>query len=90
MISPFYRGIQFHSRKVTMTIQTISPTLDTLELSKLLKCSDRHIANLDKAGKLPAPVHLGNLKRWVRSDIDLWLSKGCPDRKAFASLKAKA
>jgi len=73
-----------------MITQASTPTLDTNALAALLECSDRMVAKLDKDGKLPPPVRLGALKRWVRADIDLWLSSGCPDRKRFAELKANA
>lgn len=67
---------------------TTNATLDTNAMAALLECSDRMIAKLHKNGKLPTPVRLGTLKRWVRADIDLWLSAGCPDREEFSRLKA--
>lgn len=74
----------------TLQIQTpVNATLDTNAMAALLECSDRMIAKLDKNGKLPTPVRLGTLKRWVRADIDLWLSAGCPDREEFTKLKAE-
>jgi len=69
-----------------MTTTTESPTLDTAELAKLLQCSERHIANLDNRGELPAPFRIGTLKRWRRADVNAWIAAGCPNRKAFAKL----
>jgi len=53
--------------------------LDVRAVAALLGgCSVRHIYRLSDAGKLPAPVRLGSLVRWRRSDLDAWIGEGCP------------
>lgn len=39
------------------------------------------------AGKTPAPVRLGGRVLWRTADLELWTQLGCPDRRAFSSLK---
>lgn len=52
--------------------------LSTQDLADLMQCSDRHIANLRKEGRMPAPVRLGTLVRWPRKAIEDWIAAGCP------------
>jgi excisionase family DNA binding protein len=52
--------------------------LDTRDVAMLLKCSDRHITNLSKEGRIPPPVRLGSLVRWPRETIEYWIAAGCP------------
>lgn len=52
--------------------------IDVRGVAELLDCSPRHVYRLSDAGKMPKPVHLGALVRWNRSEIDSWLSAGCP------------
>lgn len=47
-------------------------------VAELLSCSVRHVYRLSDAGKMPRPVKLGNANRWRRSELDSWLSAGCP------------
>jgi excisionase family DNA binding protein len=52
--------------------------LDTQDVAKLMKCSDRHITNLRHEGRIPPPVKLGTLVRWPRHTIVDWINAGCP------------
>ena len=41
-------------------------------------CSTRHVYRLADAGRMPAPLRLGNLVRWDLNEIDRWIADGCP------------
>lgn len=41
-------------------------------------CSTRHVHRLSDAGRMPAPIKLGNLVRWRRAELDEWIRAGCP------------
>ena len=65
----------------SMTTQTNDDTalmLDTGDVAALLKCSDRHVTNMSKGGRIPTPVRLGTLVRWPRHIIEEWIAAGCP------------
>jgi excisionase family DNA binding protein len=55
-----------------------SALLDVKSVASLLNCSERHVYRLCDAGRLPAPVRLGALVRWRRSELLDWLAAGCP------------
>lgn len=49
------------------------------EVAKLLKCSERHVARMERQGLIPEPVSLGS--RCVRHSIkkiEAWMDAGCP------------
>jgi excisionase family DNA binding protein len=50
----------------------------TRELAEMLDCSKRTVYRLIQSGKIPKPVKIGTLKRWIRSDIEKWTRDGCP------------
>ncbi len=52
--------------------------LDVRGVARLLACSPRHVYRLSDAGRMPPPVRLGSLVRWVRQAIEHWLAEGCP------------
>lgn len=47
-------------------------------LAKRLDCSSRHVRRLVDSGRIPRPIKLGALLRWIRADIDQWIASGCP------------
>jgi len=53
--------------------------LDVQAVAALLVCSARHVYRLSDAGRMPAPVRLGALARWRRSELIDWLAAGCPN-----------
>jgi excisionase family DNA binding protein len=55
--------------------------LDVRAVAALLDCSSRHVYRLSDAGRMPAPIRLGALVRWRRSDLDDWLSASCPSTR---------
>lgn len=57
----------------------IAPALiDVGDVASMLSCSTRHVYRLVECKKMPPPVKLGALIRWPRSQIDAWISEGCP------------
>ena len=54
-------------------------TLDSLEASRALGISRRHLLTLTKAGKVPTPVRLGCRTLWHRETLDAWLRAGAPE-----------
>jgi excisionase family DNA binding protein len=54
----------------------LSATYTSAELSKLLKCSLRHIRNLDSKRAIPGRLKIGRLIRFSKQRIDAWLSLG--------------
>ena len=55
--------------------------LDVADLAAILKCSPRTVYRLADSGAIPAPRHLGGLRRWTRTAIDSWMANGCPAAK---------
>ncbi|HBG27979.1 MAG TPA: hypothetical protein DDX75_12900 [Phycisphaerales bacterium] len=50
-----------------------------IQLHKCLKCSTRHVRRLIEARRIPRPIKLGALLRWIKADIDDWFVEGCPN-----------
>ena len=50
------------------------------ELAELLGISVRTVWRNESNGNLPAPVRLGGLVRWRRSEIMHWIDEGCPKK----------
>ena len=57
--------------------------IDAKTFGLRLSLSKRQIFRLNSFGKIPAPVKIGGSFRWRLSDVELWLSMNCPDRKTF-------
>ena len=49
------------------------------DVATLLDCSTRHIYRLVDTRRIPQPIKLGALLRWVKSDFEQWIAAGCPD-----------
>ena len=49
------------------------------DVATLLDCSTRHIYRLVDTRRIPQPIKLGTLLRWVKSDFEQWIAAGCPD-----------
>jgi len=52
--------------------------LDVRQVAQLLGCSGRHVYRMSDSGRMPRPAKLGNLVRWNRTEIEDWISAGCP------------
>jgi excisionase family DNA binding protein len=44
-----------------------------------LNCSARHVRRLADAGRMPKPIKLGSLVRFLRTDVEQWIADGCPN-----------
>ena len=38
----------------------------------------KHVENLVRSGRMPAPVYLGRIPRWRLEDLVRWMEDGCP------------
>jgi predicted DNA-binding transcriptional regulator AlpA len=73
--------------------QTVPPAglaplvVDVRGLAVLLSRSETSLDRDDAAGRLPKPIRIGRAKRWLISDIELWLRHGCPSRREFEVMR---
>lgn len=65
------------------TKENSNQLLSAKQLGALLVLSRRQISRLDACGKIPKPLKIGGSLRWRQSDIELWQSMDCPDRREF-------
>jgi len=60
--------------------QTIAPAMVTIDgVAAMLACSPRTVYRLVDAGRIPRPVRLGGMLRWVREPFEQWIAQGCPE-----------
>jgi len=57
--------------------------LTAKDAAKLCRLSKRSWFRLSSALQIPKPVRIGGSLRWRQSDIELWLSMNCPNRREF-------
>lgn len=53
--------------------------LTAQEAAALCKISESMFRKLHKQNKTPRAVSMGNLKRWINSEIEAWIIAGCPE-----------
>ena len=58
------------------------------QLARMLDLSVRTIRTMDAAGKLPRGVRIGRSVRWPVDELRDWLDAGCPDRRAWETIRA--
>jgi predicted DNA-binding transcriptional regulator AlpA len=63
--------------------------IDVKGLAELLCVSKRSIFRYASSGVLPKEVRFAGTVRWIRSDIEQWISMDCPHRKEFETRKGK-
>lgn len=51
--------------------------LDARQVAELIGCSWRTVLRLADAGKLPAGLKIGALRRWDAERIEQWIADGC-------------
>lgn len=59
--------------------ETIPELIDIDSIAQILKCSTRHVRRLVDTRRIPQPIKLGALLRWIKADIDRWFIEGCPN-----------
>lgn len=68
---------------ITTGVETppaLPAVLMTIEdLAAILGCSPRHIRRLVNSNRIPRPIKLGALLRWIKADVDRWIAAGCPN-----------
>lgn len=64
--------------------------LDAAGLATACGISRRSVCTLAAAGKLPAPVRLGDRVVWYLPEVRAWLRAGAPDRATWEAMKAAA
>lgn len=70
------------SSEGTMKLLTAEAVAAKLSLSK------RAVFRMRSAGLIVAPIRVGQgAIRWRLSDIEKWISMGCPDRKTFETMQ---
>jgi prophage regulatory protein len=52
--------------------------LGVQQVADLLGVSARHVYRLSDGGKMPRPIKLGGSVRWSSTEIERWISLGCP------------
>jgi len=61
-----------------MEIAVPQPVLFSVRnVSEFLGVSTRQVYRLSDAGKLPRPIKLGGMVRWLKSELDDWLANRC-------------
>ncbi len=75
------------AKKQTQVSIQANSLLTAQELAEMLGLCKRQIFRLNSIGKIPKPVRIGGSVRWRRSDIELWLELGCPERGTFEAMK---
>ncbi len=64
--------------------------LTAKKLANILEVSKRTVFRLNTQGKIPEPVKIGGSVRWIKTEIDLWINSGCPDRETWEAMKMQA
>ena len=52
--------------------------LNVSEVARMLKLSKRTIWSLRDRGMIPAALKVSGAVRWLASDLETWVAKGCP------------
>lgn len=60
--------------------------LDRRGLSHQLCVSEKTVARMIAAGRLPQPVLIGKRRRWPRATITRWIELGAPSAADFAKM----
>jgi predicted DNA-binding transcriptional regulator AlpA len=52
--------------------------LDTRQVAKLLKFSERTVWTYSHSGQMPRPIKIGSSVRWSAIELRRWVEAGCP------------
>lgn len=64
---------------------SLAALMDAEDVGVFCKCSARHVNRMADAGRMPAPIRLGSLVRWSRTEIEAWIAAGCPSVRTPSS-----
>lgn len=56
----------------------VQPLWTVHDVAARLQCSWRHVLRMADRGDMPRGRKLGALRRWDPTEIEEWLSAGCP------------
>lgn len=56
----------------------VSLLVNSREVAKLLRVSDRTIFKMHSTGEMPKPLRFGTLTRWGKAEIAAWVDAGAP------------
>jgi excisionase family DNA binding protein len=60
------------------------------QFAKRLSISVSQFWKMLSAGKIPAPVRLGErILRWSSEEVSKWIDAGCPNRDKWQTVKAR-
>jgi excisionase family DNA binding protein len=62
-------------------------TLDARGAAQLVGCSRSTWLQLASAGRTPAGVKLGRLRRWSTSELSDWIAAGAPPRSRWEAMR---
>ena len=69
------------SNSNTGVTSPISPLLRIEQVAELLGCSERHVRNLHRDGRMPPRVAISkHLIGWRESDLEAWLQSNREER----------
>jgi len=52
--------------------------LDVRMVAKLTSLSERSVWRAADSGRMPRPLQVGGRRLWRRSDLEDWITAGCP------------
>jgi predicted DNA-binding transcriptional regulator AlpA len=61
--------------------------LNAKRCSSIVGISLRSWWRLNSAGKIPAAMSIGRVKRWRARELELWIEAGCPDRAKWELIR---
>ena len=71
-----------------MNEQTTEKLLTAQAVGAMLSLSKRQIFRMRSASLIVAPLKVGQgAVRWRQSDVERWISMGCPDRQTFETMR---
>ena len=53
--------------------------LTAKEAAAMCRISESMFRKMHKENKTPRAVSMGNLKRWINTEIEAWIVAGCPE-----------
>ena len=77
---------QTESNRQTAEAQPPALTTTAGGVARMLHVSIRQVWRLNKIGRLPSPVRLGNCVRWRVDEIRDFVKAGCPSRQEWERL----
>ena len=67
-----------------------SALIDVAAVSEILGVCRRTVWRLSSSAQMPASLKIGRLVRWRKSEIEEWVSAGCPARRIWEALAANS